>query len=151
MKTPIVKIAALTVFIGSMLVNCNNSPKAKEDQLSEAKEEVIDAKADLAESERDSIHDFNIYKESMEKKLAENEKVIADLKSKNTSTDKKVHDLYVKELASLEMKNAECKSKIMNYKQGTEQKWELFKVDFNKGVDELGQSISEMAQRNMKK
>ena len=51
----------------------------------------------------------------------------------------------------LEMKNAELKHKIEDYKQGPEQKWELFKIDFNKDVDDLGKSISNMAERNMKK
>ncbi len=151
MKTPILKLVILAAIVGMVYISCNNSPKAKEENLKEAKDEVVDAKADLAKTTLDSINDFNKYKESMEKKLAENEKLIADLKSKNTSKDKSTQALYVNQLDKLEMRNGELKHKIEVYKQGPEQKWELYKVDFNKDMDDLGKSISNMAERNMKK
>ncbi len=151
MKTPILKLVLLAAIVSMIYISCNNSPKAKEENLNEAKDEVVDAKADLVESTKDSINDFKKYKESIEKKLVENDKVIADLKSKNNSKDISTKELYVNQLDKLEKKNAELKHKIEDYKEGPEQKWELFKVDFNKDVDDLGKSISNMAQRNMKK
>ncbi len=151
MKTPILKLVLLAAIVSMVYISCNNSPKAKEENLNEAKDEVVDAKADLVESTKDSINDFKKYKESIEKKLVENDKVIADLKSKNNSKDISTKELYVNQLDKLEKKNAELKHKIEDYKEGPEQKWELFKVDFNKDVDDLGKSISNMAQRNMKK
>ncbi len=151
MKTPILKLVLLAAIVSMVYISCNNSPKAKEENLNEAKDEVVDAKADLVESTKDSINDFKKYKESIEKKLVENDKVIADLKSKNNSKDISTKELYVNQLDKLEKKNAELKHKIEDYKEGPEQKWELFKVDFNKDVDDLGKSISNIAQRNMKK
>lgn len=151
MKTPILKLVLLAAIVSMIYISCNNSPKAKEENLNEAKDEVVDAKADLVESTKDSINDFKKYKESIEKKLVENDKVIADLKSKNNSKDISTKELYVNQLDKLEKKNAELKHKIEDYKEGPEQKWELFKVDFNKDVDDLGKSISNIAQRNMKK
>ncbi len=141
----------ISTIVSIALTSCNNSPKAKEEDLKEAKDEVVDAKADLADSKLDSIADFNKYKESIEKKLVENDKVIADLKANNQYDDKSTRALFLKQLNKLELKNADLKSKIENYKQGPEQKWELFKVDYNKDMDDLGKSISNMAQRNMKK
>lgn len=151
MKTPIIRMVTLAVVASITLLSCNNSPKAKEENLNEAKEEVVDAKVDLTEARLDSISDFNKYKESIEKKLTENEAVIADLKFKNNSKDKSTQALYLQQLNKLELKNAELKSKLENYKQGPEQKWELFQVDFNNEMDDLGKSISNMAERNMKK
>ncbi len=141
----------ISTIVSIAFTSCNNSPKAKEEDLKEAKDEVVDAKADLADSKLDSIADFNKYKESIEKKLVENDKVIADLKANNQYDDKSTRALFLKQLNKLELKNADLKSKIENYKQGPEQKWELFKVDYNKDMDDLGKSISNMAQRNMKK
>ncbi len=151
MKTSIFKFLVLAAVVGMVYISCNNSPKQKEEKLNDAKDEVVDAKEDLAKSKLDSIGDFNKYKESIENKLIENERKIAELKAKNTSKDKSTQELYVKQLDKLEMKNAELKHKIEDYKQGPEQKWELFKIDFNKDVDDLGKSISNMAERNMKK
>jgi cell division protein FtsB len=151
MKTPILKLVILSAIVSIIYISCNNSPKAKQDDLNAAKDEVVDAKADLAKSTKDSISDFNKYKESIEKKLVENDKVIAQLKATNSSKDKSTQALYVNQLDKLEMKNGELKHKIEDYKQGPEQKWELFQVDFNKDMDDLGKSISNMAERNMKK
>lgn len=151
MKTSIFKFLVLAAVVGMVYISCNNSPKQKEEKLNDAKDEVVDAKEDLAKSKLDSIGDFNKYKESIENKLVENERKIAELKAKNTSKVKSTQELYVKQLDKLEMKNAELKHKIEDYKQGPEQKWELFKIDFNKDVDDLGKSISNMAERNMKK
>ena len=58
--------------------------------------------------------------------------------------------LYYKQLENLQLKNTELKLKIENYKQGASQKWELFKVDFNNDLDQLGKSISKMANNNLK-
>ena len=151
MKTSIFKFLVLAAVVGMVYISCNNSPKQKEEKLNDAKDEVVDAKEDLAKSKLDSIGDFNKYKESIENKLLENEKTIASLKQKNTSKVQSTQELYVKQLDKLEMKNSELKHKIEDYKQGPEQKWELFKVDFNRDVDDLGKSISNMAERNMKK
>lgn len=151
MKVTIFKITVLASVVGFAVVSCNYSPKEKEDDLNDAKTEVINAKADLAQAKYDSIKDYTTYKESITKKLVENEKVITELKSKINSSDKATNDLYWQQLDKLEKRNAELKHKIEDYKQGPQQQWELFKVDFNKNIDDLGKSISNMAERNMKK
>jgi len=137
--------------IGFILIGCNNSPKAKEGELNEAKEDVVNAKAELEQSKLDSVSDFNKYKESIQIKLVENEKKIGELRFKLNSKDKSTKELYEQQLSKLELKNTELKIKISEYQQGPEQKWEVFKSDFNKDMDDLGKSISNMAERNMKK
>ena len=151
MKTPIFNFVILAAIVSMLYISCNNSPKTKEADLNKAKAEVVNAKADLVQSKLDSISNFNKYKESIKKKLVQNGKVISNLKLKNTSKDKSTRALYLKQLNKLELKNAELISKLENYKEGPEQKWELFQVDFNKDLDNLGKSISNMAERNMKK
>lgn len=150
MKTKFIKIILL-VLIAIMDISCNKSPQAKAQDLEEAQEDVIDAEADLATSTQDSIRDFELYKASIEKKLAENQKLIANLKAKNNASDLSTRAAYLKELHTLELKNADLKLKIDQYKMGPEQKWELFKVEFNNDMDDLGKSISAMAERNSKK
>jgi predicted RNase H-like nuclease (RuvC/YqgF family) len=150
MKTPILYHLVLASIVGFTLTSCNKSPKAKEADLKEAKQEVITAREDMNEATRDSIADFNKYKSSIETKLVENEKVISDLKAKINDKDRKNQTLYYKQLEKLQLRNTELRLKIENYKQGPTQKWELFKVDFNKDLDELGKSISNTANNNMK-
>lgn len=140
-----------TSIIGLFMTSCNNSPTAKEEDVKEATQDLIDAEADLNKAEYDSISDFNTFKESIQLKLVENQNVIDDLKLKITSKGKVERDIDEVEINKLEKRNTELKLKIENYEQGPAQKWELFKVDFNNEMDNLGKSISEMADRNKKK
>lgn len=133
------------------MTSCNNSPTAKEEDVKEATQDLIDAEADLDQAEYDSISDFNTFKESIQLKLVENQNVIDDLKLKITSKGKVERDIDEVEINKLEKRNTDLRLKIENYEQGPAQKWALFKVDFNNELDDLGKSISEMADRNKKK
>ncbi len=150
MKTRIILNLLLAVLVSISVSSCNKSPKAKEADLNDAKQEVENAKEDLDEAKIDSVVAFNKYKSSIQIKLVENEKVITDLKAKIGDKDRKTQTLYYKQLENLQIKNTELKLKIENYKQGPTQKWELFKVDFNNELDNLGKSISNTANNNMK-
>ena len=150
MKTRVILKIILATLVGSTLSNCNKSPKAKEDDLNNAKQEVVVAKDDLDEATTDSVYAFNKYKSSIQIKLVENEKLITNLKTNLKNKDRKTQTLYYKQLENLQLKNTELKLKIENYKQGASQKWELFKVDFNNDLDQLGKCISKMANNNLK-
>jgi hypothetical protein len=150
MKTRIVYNFLVAILALIILSSCNKSPKAKEEVLIDAKKEVETAKVDLDEATYDSIVEFNKYKTSIQIKLAENEKVISDLKASIKAEDRKTQTLYNKQLENLQLRNTELKLKIETYKQGPTQKWELFKVDFNKELDKLGKSISSTANNNLK-
>lgn len=151
MKTYIIKTILTTSIIGLFMTSCNNSPTAKEEDVKEATQDLIDAEADFDQAEYDSISDFNAFKENIQLKLVENQSVINDLKSKISSKGKVDRDIDEVEINKLEKRNTELKLKIENYEQGPAQKWALFKVDFNNELDDLGQSISDMADRNKKK
>jgi hypothetical protein len=150
MKTRIILNLLLAVLVSISISSCNKSPKAKEAELNEAKQEVENAEVDLDEAKTDSVYAFNKYKSSIQIKLVENVKVITDLKVKIEDKDRKTQTLYYRQLENLQIKNTELKLKIENYKQGPTQKWELFKVDFNNELDDLGKSISNTAKNNMK-
>jgi hypothetical protein len=150
MKTKIVFSLVLAALVSISIASCNKSPKAKEEVLIDAKQDVETAKEDFNEATSDSIVEFNKYKSSIQIKLAENEKVISDLKASIKAEDRKTQTLYNKQLENLQLRNTELKLKIETYKQGPTQKWELFKVDFNKELDKLGKSISSTANNNLK-
>lgn len=152
MKNYILKFVVLMSFISFLVVSCNNSPKAKAGELENAQEDVVEAENALQQSKIDSVSDYNTYKESIELKLDENQRLISEMKITINASNDSNKAKYEKQLAKLEEKNEELKDKLQNYdQQGTSEKWELFKVEVNKDMDELGKSISNMADRNMKK
>jgi phage regulator Rha-like protein len=149
MKASILKQSFITVLFCISLMGCNNSPAAKEKDLNEATEDLVNAKEELDQAEYDSIKDFKDYKDSILLKLESNEKVITDLKLKinvKSASERKVDQV---EIDRLEKRHEALKQKIENYKPGLEQKWDLFKVDFNKELDDFGKSLSKMSERNM--
>lgn len=149
MKTSILKLAFISGLFCITLMSCNNSPSAKEKELNEATEDLVNATEDLDQAKYDSIKDFKEYKDSILLKLEANEKVITDLNlkiNKKTASERRVDQI---EIERLEKRHEVLKQKIENYKPGLEQQWELFKVDFNKELDDFGKSLSKMSERNM--
>lgn len=150
MKYPKTYKLVLYLVVSIFIISCNKSPKAKEEVLNNAKKDVKMASDDLTRATKDAINEFNKYKSNIQFKLVENDKIITDLKSKIKDFDKNKQTSYYKQIEKLQIRNTELKLKIENYKQGPSQKWELFKMDFNKELDELGKSISNSAKENMK-
>lgn len=147
----IVKKTAVILATFLLVASCNNSPKAKENELEEAKEDVIDAKEELDESRADSISDYKTYKESIELKLNENQKRIEEVEQASKNATASTKEALKKDLANLKERNLNLRNKLANYEQGPAEKWELFKIELNNEMDDLGKSISETANKNKKK
>ena len=95
----ILSICVVVFFVTS----CNNYPTAKEKDVKDATQNLTDAESDLEQAEYDSINDFNTYKESIQLKLFENQKVISDLKLKIASKGKVERDIDEVEINKLEI------------------------------------------------
>ena len=103
MKTRIILNLILAALVSISISSCNKSPKAKEAELNEAKQEVENAEEDLDEAKTVSVYAFNKYKSSIQIKLVENEKVITDLKAKIEDKDRKTQTLYYRQLENLQI------------------------------------------------
>ncbi|WP_298121047.1 hypothetical protein [Flavobacterium sp.] len=152
MKNYILKLTFVLSLVCLFIVSCNNSPKAKETKLENEMEDVVDAQVALQQSKLDSVSDYVAFKESIELKIDENQRQIDEMVITINASKDSNKAMYIKQLAKLEEKNGELKTRLQDYdQQGSSEKWELFKVAFNNDMDDLGKSISNMAARNMKK
>ena len=91
------------------------------------------------------------YREDVQVRIEENDRKLAELKEQIKVEKKEARMASEKMLMELDQKNAKLKMGIQEYKEGTKEKWEQFKMDFNRDLDDLGKSISDMANKNMKK
>ena len=91
-----------------------------------------------------------MYKAEAEKRLADNEEKLAMFREKMKADKQVANEKLIKELDELAAKNAKLKADIIATKESTVDKWEAFKLSFNKDLDEVGKSISTMAETNMK-
>ena len=118
--------------------------------MDDSAEEVVDAQQDLEQAKADYEAQYNQFKLESEEKITANEKIIADLKvySKDKKSEAKAE--YDKMIADLEIKNEAMKVKVRDYKDEGSEKWESFKREFNHDMDELGASIKDLGNNNVK-
>jgi len=147
MKTINLKVAALAFITIFGMSNCKNSPADKAQKVENARENLNTAEQDLHAAVVDSTNEYDRYKMESEAKLKENDLKIAQLKANLKSDKAEIRTKYENELTSLENKNAKLRTSIADYKETDKNKWEKFKSNFNQDLDELGQSISRIANK----
>jgi len=145
------KLTASACIAIAALTGCNNSTEKKAENVEDAKAIVTEATSDLNAARIDSANDFIRYQKASELKITENNNKIAELKAKMLAEKMEANTRYANQLDELDKKNMQLKSRIQDYKGGSKDKWDMFKLNFNKDMDDLGKSISAFAEKNMKK
>ena len=150
MKTTILTMIFLAFLATAGLSSCNFTTEQKAETLENAKQNLDEASADLDKARQDSAETAN-YKVETEIKLRSNDLLIADMKDKMRTERQEIRDRYTKSLDSLDQQNSRLRNNMKTYNSAGKENWEKFKQSFNKEVDALGKSISQLAEKNMKK
>ena len=109
--------------------------------------ETVNTSDELSESQQarqDSITEYQKFKKEAEEKIIAYEKIISEFKIKIAKEKKENKVIYEKKLAELEQKNSDMKKKLDDYKEVGEDKWESFKTNFDKDMDELGKAFNNL-------
>jgi len=152
MKNTILILAILFVVFGTFLDSC----KSPAEKVEDAQNKVQDAKTDLQTVIKDSLTDvqkaanveeWKIFRNESQVKIKNNEIRIDALKSKikKEGVNEKVE--YNSRIDSLEMKNKELVTRMDNYNRGKSD-WETFKLEFNRDLDGLGESLKSFTIKN---
>ncbi|MGB4969266.1 MAG: hypothetical protein WBO31_07035 [Saprospiraceae bacterium] len=124
-------------FSCALLTNCN-SP---EEKVTNAQNEVTQAKIDLEKANQEYIQDMQDFKSETAQKIAANEQNIVEFKSRIENEKKEAKAEYQKRIAELEQKNSDIKKKLDDYKLEGKDNWEKFKTEFKQDMDELGSAF----------
>ena len=146
MKKSILSIAASALIAGAFLISCSTSSEKVEN----AQNNVKEANKDLDKANEEYLKDVEAYKKETADKVMSNDQIIAELKAKLKHEKKAAKAEYNRKVDELEQKNNEMKKKMDDYKTDGKEKWELFKADFNKGMDEIGKSLKDLTSSNSK-
>ena len=141
MKTLTFILITAMFVVGSIFIGCqSSSDKVKDAQkkMEEANYDLIIAKQELDQAQKDSIHQFR--KES-EAKITQHEKSIAEFKARISSEKRENKAKYDKKLAELEQQNSDLKKSLDEFKEDGKEQWTAFKVKFNKDMDKLGEAF----------
>ena len=150
MKTTILTMTFLALLATAGLTGCNFTTEQKAETLEDAKANMEEASADLDQARRDAAEYAN-YKVETEIKLKSNDLLIADRKDKMKADRQETSARYAKSVDSLDAQNSRLRNNMKTYRSAGKENWEKFKLSFNKEMDALGKSISQLAEKNMKK
>lgn len=142
-KFTLVALACMAVF---GLSNCKNTPAEKAESVDAAQENLELAEQDYQNAVVDSTNEYARYKIESNEKLKANDLKIAELKANMKAKKLQDRTNYEIKLNELEQKNAKLKASIADYQESDKNKWEIFKANFKKDMDELGKAISNAAQ-----
>ena len=154
MKNQIVNIALAIAFSTVFLTSCRSSAEKE----AAAQASVMDAEQNLADVQKDTLEkavkvaeadEWIAFKLEQENKIRDNDKRIAELKTKLKKPGKLLDPIYEKRIDNLREKNAEMKARITNY-ENSQTDWAKFKAEFNRDMDELGSSLKDFSVDNKK-
>ena len=149
MKNSIVTLAALTFTTMAIITGC----KTSSDKVENAKAEIIEANKDLVKANEDLVKvnkeylaDIENYKKITSDRMAANDKRIMDFNERISKKKKKAAEQYRKKVNALDIKHSDMKKKIADYKANGKQNWEIFKTEFNQGMDELDIAFKDLTE-----
>jgi len=146
MKKSILTIVASAFVASVMLTGCNTSAQKVEN----AEENVASANEDLNDANEAYKQEIDNYRKEADEKIAANNKSIAEFNARIALEKKDAQDDYRKQIATLEQKNTDMKKKMDDYKAEGKDKWEQFKTEFNRDMDELGKAFKDLTVKNVK-
>lgn len=128
-----------------VLASCETpADKSKDsaEKVEEAKKELTAAKEEAAATSKKEIAaaEWKTFKAETELKITQNEIRITAIKTQLKESGQKAGKLTLQKIDSLEMRNKNLKAKLENYDSGKTD-WEVFKNEFNKDLDGLGEAI----------
>lgn len=146
-------ILVLTVFLfvgGMMLTSCETPAQRvqnAESDVVEAEEDVVEAEEELSDAREDYLNDVERYKEETAERIEENNQRIAEFKERTEAEKNETRADYKTELARLEKQNNDLKSRLSGYSAEGKSKWETFKTNFARDMEQLGDEISDLTTR----
>ena len=147
MKKLILSLVAVAFIAGTTLTTFGQVPdkqagKAREN-LKEEKKDVVVAKEDLKVAKNDSISEYQKLSKESAIKLKSNEKSIADLRTAITTKNSKDQVADQKKLSLLEVKNNSLRKELTDYKVEGTTKFNAFKTEYNKDLDQLAKELKD--------
>lgn len=139
MKKITIILSSTTFLMVAFFSSCSSPAQKVENK----KDNVVEANKELEDATDDYIEDMAAFRKENADKIAANEKSIADFKARIASQKQDAKADYTKKVLELEKKNSDFKKKLEEYKETSKEKWDLFKAEFNRDMNELNASLKD--------
>ncbi len=124
---------------GTIFMGCQTSSE----KIENAEQGVVDAQAKLDQAHKDSAAEYQKMKIEWAGQIANNEKAIADYKTKIAVEKKEAREKDEARLDELEKRNNDMKIKMDEFKENGSETWADFKAGFKMMTDEFDHDITE--------
>jgi cell division septation protein DedD len=149
-------IALAVVCLVLLSAGCSKHAEQKvadaKGKVADAKEKVGEATEDLQSAQRDERSEWKqswlSFKNDFDKDLTDNEAGIAARRAEVEKIDAGNRSRYNASLDDAERKNNELRDRVNNYKDEGDAKWELFKTDTRRELDDLKATIKDISIKN---
>jgi phosphoenolpyruvate-protein kinase (PTS system EI component) len=131
-------IAAVALLLSASFIGCN-SPSQKVEQ---ADANVAEAKKDLVQAQNEYAVELSNFKQETDKTISANEKKIYDIRIRMEKDKLSAKEEYKRLISELEQKNSALKQRMDSYQDESQVKWDLFKTEFNKDMNDLQESLN---------
>lgn len=142
MKNSILILSSILT-VSLLLTGCFSSGEKKDN----AEKEVVEANKALEEANKAYMEDVKAYKAETEKVIENNKERIADLKLQAAKEKENIKTENLKKIEDLERQNNNLKNKLFDYRENDSNKWDKFKSEFIKDMDELRAKIAEFPKK----
>lgn len=140
------KLSFSTVLFAGILTGCTSTASKVEN----AEENVKKEQEDVVKANENLKIEIENYRKESVSKIDGNDQRIAEVRAQ-AEKDKSAMKAEVKtQISDLEKKNAELRTKLNDYQSDKQEDWDTFKKELNHDMDELGNSLRDFGQKNMK-
>lgn len=153
MKKTIFILVVTSVFTaGTIFTGCQSPTQKQENsqlKVQEARKDLNSAKKEANEAVKivATAEEWKTFRSESDLKINENEKRIAELKTKMNKPGEILDPLYSKRINDLEQQNKDLRAKLYAYEK-SQSNWETFKREFNSDMDAIGEAFKNLTVDN---
>jgi hypothetical protein len=130
-------IAVLIFILISVIISCSTP----EQKVEKAEKKVKEADRKLDAANANYMKDIEVYRIETGKRIIENTQSIADFNARIATKKQDAKDEYNRKIAALSQKNTDLKKRLEDYNADGDEKWQVFKNEFNAEMYALGNSL----------
>jgi hypothetical protein len=154
-------LSLTSVMAGMIFTGCNDrndkwddNSGIRKDKRYDRDDNVFDDKNDLNKRTTTVTTTYQTewtgWREDAMEEIAENEERIDELKAKMDKAGPKRDERLAKRIGELREENRELRQRVLDYRYTDDNGWQDFKREFKHDMDELGRSLEDIGNDNVK-
>lgn len=148
MKIRLLIYTALPVIL--FFVGACSSASDQSKNLENSSEEVDKAKNNLIKAQEAYNEELENFREEMKIAINNNKAMLKELRDSKWILDQKAKKKRIEQIAELQKKNDDLEFRLNNTNEQKQSNWKKFKEEFNYDMNELGKSIKDISNDNVK-